>query len=127
VSIETGVLFGFDHEVLYWHLPGDRSAGALPDSQKLWEVFRENRDKIYGFAHSHPGSGVPGPSWEDVTTFAGIELGLHRRLIWPIVTSDNISNVLWNGPGKYDYVVHQLGGRFHDPSWVAELRRHSNY
>lgn len=127
MSIEAGVVFGFEHEVIYWHLPENRSGGALPDSRKLWDVLWENRAKIYGFAHSHPGSGPPGPSWEDVTTFAGIELGLYRRLIWPIVTSDCISTILWNGPGKYDYVVHSLGPRKQDPSWLAELRQHSNY
>lgn len=127
MSIEAGVVFGFDHEVVYWHLPENRSGGALPDSRKLWDVLWENRHRVWGFAHSHPGSGVPVPSWEDLTTFAGIELGLGRRLIWPIVTSDGYSIILWNGPDKYAYGVHSIGVRSHDPPWLAELRQHSDY
>lgn len=127
MSIEAGVVFGFDHEVIHWHLPENRTGGALPDSRKLWDVLWENRLRVWGFAHSHPGSGLPGPSWEDVTTFAGIELGLGRRLIWPIITSDSLSNVIWNGPDKYAYAVQSISVRFQDPPWIDELRRHSNY
>lgn len=127
MSIEAGVVFGFDHEVIHWHLPENRTGGSLPDSRQLWDVLWENRLRVWGFAHTHPGSGSPVPSWEDLTTFAGIELGLGRRLIWPILSSDGFSNVLWNGPDKYTYAVQPLSPRFDEPPWSEELRRHSNY
>jgi hypothetical protein len=127
VSIEAGVVFGFEGQAIHWHLPVNRTGGSLPDSHSLWDVLWENRATVFGFAHSHPGSDVPGPSWEDVTTFAGVELGLGRRLFWPIVSRDHLSVVVWGGPGKYDYVTYPVGIGAHNPSWLDELRRHSNY
>lgn len=118
-------MVGFDGEPLFWHLPGGRTAGSLPDSRQLWDVLWDNRHNVYGFAHSHPGSGLPGPSWEDLTTFAGVELGLGRRLVWWITSSNNLSVTLWAGPGKYDYEVLQADGS--RQKWLDELRQHSNY
>ena len=88
---EVGVLIDLEGQPIYWHLPEDRSSGALPDSRNLWDVIWENRDKVSGFAHTHPGYGKPGPSYTDITTFAAIETGLGRRLHWWIATGDQLS------------------------------------
>lgn len=125
MNLEAGVVVGYEGEALFWHLPKGRTAGYLPDSRNLWDVLWDNRHNVYGFAHSHPGSGLPGPSWEDLTTFAGIELGLGRRLVWWITSSNGLAVVLWAGPGKYDYEVLAADGS--RVSWLDELRRHSNY
>jgi hypothetical protein len=86
--------------------------------QVLWDAFQE--DTLLGFAHSHPGSGVPGPSYSDVTTFAAIEAALGKRLDWWITSSDHVVVIRWSGPDKISYratIVTEA------PSWVAELRR----
>lgn len=75
--IEVGVVIGLDFRPRYWHLPPGRTAGSIPDTRSLWDVLWEQRADVAGFAHSHPGSGVPGPSHTDVTTFAAIEAGLN--------------------------------------------------
>lgn len=125
MTLEAGVVVGSEGQAIYWHLPVDRSTGHLPDSRKLWEVIWENRASIQGFAHSHPGGGHPGPSWEDLTTFAGVELGIGRRLIWWIASSNSLSIVLWAGPGEYDYEVFPAPSS--RPKWLERLRRNSNY
>ena len=101
--IETGVVL-LGHEPLYWHLPPGRTGGSLPDSRALWDVLWEHRKaENLGFAHSHPGGGVPGPSWTDITTFSGVELGLGRRIDWWITSSERVILLRWQGPAKYDY------------------------
>ena len=120
--IEAGVVVDKNGAPLFWHLPEGRTAGSLPDSRTLWQVlwdfFRE--DTLLGFAHSHPGSGVPGPSYSDVTTFAAVEAALGKRLDWWITSSDHVVLLHWSGPGKFSYrstIVTEA------PSWVTELRR----
>ena len=125
MSIETGVLLAWPHwEVIHWHLPQGRSSGYLPDSRDLWDVIWENRAKVWGFAHSHPGSGITGPSYEDLTTFADVEAALGRRLYWPIITSDSEVFCKWKGPARLDYVTFRYDSlRKTNPAWLAELRR----
>jgi len=127
--MEAGVIVGFNHEPLFWHLPPGRTAGSLPDSRQLWDVLWENRARVYGFAHSHPGSGAPAPSWEDITTFAGVEAALGRRLVWWITSSTHLAYILWCGPDKYNYEVVGVDAYdgTSDPPWLDELRQHSNY
>lgn len=125
MTIEAGVLVGKNNEPIFWHLPFNRTGGALPDSRKLWDVLWENRQDLLGFAHSHPGSGVPGPSYTDVTTFSAIELALGRRLDWWITSSDHIVVVRFSGPQPYSY--HPGIQLDRDPPWLAELRHHSGY
>lgn len=125
--MEACVVVGSQGQALYWHLPEGRTAGSIPDSHKLWDVLWENRATVYGVAHSHPGSGPTGPSWEDVTTFAGVELGLGRRLAWWITTRDHLVTVLWTGPGRHDYSTFPLAVPYKDPAWLDELRQNSNY
>jgi proteasome lid subunit RPN8/RPN11 len=86
--------------------------------QVLWDAFKD--DALLGFAHSHPGSGVPGPSYSDVTTFAAVEAALGKRLDWWITSSDHVVMLRWSGPDKISYratIVTEA------PSWAAELRR----
>ncbi len=97
--IEAGAVIDIEGKVIFWHLPPGRSGGSLPDSRTLWEVnwhsFKEGR--LLGFAHSHPGSGVPGPSYTDVTTFSAIEAALGTRLLWWITSSDHVVLSRWCG------------------------------
>ncbi len=120
--IEAGVVISKSLESIYWHTPQGRTGGSLPDSRDLWEVFWENRHNLSGFAHSHPGSGVPGPSHTDLTTFAAVEVGLGVRLLWWITSSDTVIEMTWCGPGKFDYEAKLI----EDPFWAFELRKLSN-
>lgn len=122
---EAGVLVGVNHRPIYWHLPTDRSGAALPDSRDFWDVIWEHRGQVIGFAHSHPGSGIPGPSLEDLTSFAANESGLGRRLKWWITSSNAVVEIAWVGPGNLDYAGVQV-----DEStlpWLTRLRDHSQY
>ena len=118
--MEVGVVVGTNGEPLHWHLPPGRTTVNLPDSTDLWHVLRDNRTKLLGVAHSPPGSGIPGPSREDVTTFAGLEAALGMRLQWWITSRDKLAMFWWEGPGMYDYRGAELA---RDPAWLPELRR----
>jgi len=124
MSIEAGVLVDLDCEPIHWHLPRDRNTGALPDSRQLWDIIWENRERVLGFAHSHPGSGLPGPSHEDVTTFAAIEAALGKRLVWWITSADNFVELCWVGPHKLAY---GRGPAMYEPTWMQRLRVESEY
>ena len=120
--IEAGVVVDKRGQAMFWHLPPGRTAGSLPDSRPLWDVIWDafNADTLLGFAHSHPGSGVPGPSYSDVTTFAAVEAALGKRFDWWITSSDHVVLLRWSGPDKISYratIVTEA------PSWAAELRR----
>lgn len=120
--IETGLVIDWRGDALHWHAPADRTSVALPDSHDLWEFLIENVAIVSGFAHTHPGSGVPGPSHTDLTTFAAVEAGLGTRLDWWILSSDSMILVRWEGPGRLDYrdvEVSQV------PHWADEIRRRS--
>ena len=120
--IEAGVVVDKNGQPLFWHLPEGRSAGSLPDSRTLWDVIwgAFQADTLLGFAHSHPGGGVPGPSYSDVTTFAAIEAALGKRLTWWITSSDHVVLIRWIGPDKLSYRATLVQEA---PTWVAELRR----
>jgi hypothetical protein len=120
---EAGVVIGRSGQVLHWHLPESRTITYLPDSRTLWDVLWENRRLLVGFAHTHPGTGIPAPSYEDVTTFAAIEAALGRRLVWWIVSDNRIVTCLHRESGKrLDYEVQNFG---RVPEWVYVLRRES--
>lgn len=124
--MEVGVVIALDGSALHWHMPPGRSSVALPDSPDLWDVIWENRNNLLGIAHSHPGNGVPGPSWEDITTFASIEAGLGRRLRWWITSGDRFAEFYWTGPEKYDYTGREVSTRKEvSYLWLPELRAHS--
>lgn len=121
---EAGVVINSTGDILYEHTPDGRSGGSLPDSHALWKFFQENAGSIAGFAHSHPGSGHPTPSWEDVTTFSAVERALGVSWDWWILTSDNAAKYAWRGPDKYTYTQ-----RSHDGPriWMPRLRELSEY
>jgi hypothetical protein len=119
--IEAGVLVDKDNQPIHWHLPPNRSSTTLPDSVDLWNVIWTNRDRLLGFAHTHPGSGVPGPSITDISTFIAIEKALGRSLKWWIATSDKLIEIGMNDvePGYAWSLVDK------DPPWLEGLREHS--
>jgi hypothetical protein len=128
MSIEAGVVIDENGNALHWHLPPGRDGGALPDSPNLWKVLWENRERITGFAHSHPGSGLTGPSSTDITTFAAVEQGLGTRLDWFICSSDRLVLVHWVGPGVHTYKTWEYKPfRSDELSWLPRLRELSNY
>ena len=121
---EAGVLIDLKtNEPLYWHAPAGRSCAYLPDSRDLWEVIWEHRGKILGFAHSHPGSGVPVPSHEDLTTFRAIEAALGTSLAWWITSSDVFAMIVPVDYRSWSYVT--VPYRIF-PKWLDELRRISH-
>lgn len=127
--MEAGVLLGVDNKPIYWHCPNLRNVGSLPDSRELWDVIWENRNQITGFAHTHPGSGVPGPSHTDITTFAAIEAALGKRLNWFILSSDSQVLCLFdNEKGQYggDIFIVNLNTPM-NLSWMEKLRELSNF
>ena len=119
---ETGAVIDIEGDVVFWHLPLHRSSASLPDSRTLWEVLWDTfqAGTLQGFAHSHPGGGIPGPSYTDVTTFAAVEAALGRRLTWWITSSDHAVSVTWAGPDRLQYLTTIVTEA---PSWAAELRR----
>lgn len=124
--LETCVVYGIDGSVIHWHEPSDRSSVHIPDKPDLWEVIWNNRDRIVGIAHTHPGSGPPAPSQEDVTTFAAVEAALGKRLFWPIATVSDCRFFSWMGPRRLDY--YRVSDRIFKQdaaSWLPELKRRS--
>jgi proteasome lid subunit RPN8/RPN11 len=124
---EVALLIGLDGGVLYNHEPEDRTSVFLPDSLTLWDRIWAYRTNLAGIAHSHPGSASPTPSMEDLTTFAAVEAGLGKRLIWWIVSSDGFAELIWIGPDKLHYGVKPHKRRASSYSWVEELRKVSEY
>ena len=88
--IEVALVFDQQGNTIHWHLPPGRSGGWIPDTRDLWEVLWENRDRLGGVAHTHPWVGPAWPSQTDETTFSAIERGLGKRLLWPIVTFQEV-------------------------------------
>jgi len=126
MSIEVAVVIDKRGHPLHWHLPPGRTGASIPDSRDLWHVLWENRGNLAGVAHSHPGSGLTGPSGTDLTTFAACESGLGLRLNWWITTSDHLIELCWQGPERLRYVawevLHPHRSRMSN-QWVDELRR----
>jgi hypothetical protein len=120
--MEVGVVIDQNNEPIFWHLPEHRTGGSLPDSGALWRVLWENRKVLSGFAHSHPGSGVPGPSYTDVTTFAAVEVALGVRLNWWITSETHLIVARWAGPDRLQYEGALLS---EEPPWANELREKS--
>ena len=125
--MEVGVLIDNDGQPFYWHQPRNRSVTALPDSLDLWEVIWQNRHRLAGFAHSHPGKGKPWPSYTDITTFAAVEAALGKRLSWWITSYNYLVIVHWQGPGEHEYIERNSFKPQNTPKWVFELRKRSNY
>lgn len=121
--LEAGVVVAVDGAPLHWHLPPDRSVAYLPDSVSLWDVLWDNRSMVKGFAHSHPGSGMPYPSGTDISTFEALESGLGKRLDWWITSSDTVILLRWCSETKA-YTGEVVDG---DLPWLSALRERSVY
>jgi proteasome lid subunit RPN8/RPN11 len=121
--MEAAVVLDRDWRPIHFHAPGGRTIGSLPDSHDLWSVLWENRTRVLGVAHSHPGGGVPSPSHTDVTTFAAVDGALGVRLIWPIVTVDAARTFVWGGLERLAYVEGPQLTLGMQELWVAELLR----
>ena len=123
--LENGVLLDRDCQPIYWHSPNGRTAGAIPDSRTLWDAFWNNRQKLYAFAHTHPGSGPDlGPSYTDVTTFAAIEAALGMRIAWLILNEDYAvvcHHCTEPNAEPTDYKVTRIGTEGRE--WEVGLRR----
>lgn len=130
---EIGALIGTGDRVLHWHTPPDRSESNLPDSAELWNLLWEAHCNgiLVGFAHSHPGSNTPQPSYEDISTFAAIEAGLGRTLTWWIASASLQSIRIERHqpePGRlHRATVYQIRSleSVNEPWWMMELRRRS--
>jgi proteasome lid subunit RPN8/RPN11 len=94
------------------------------ETPHLWDVIWENRDEVIGFAHSHPGSGIPGPSYTDITTFAAVEAALGKNLNWWITSADKLVSIHWVGPKRFDYNAIVSAAY---PLWLPRLREESKY
>lgn len=140
--MEAGVVIDIHDQPIFWHVPTDRTGGSLPDSRQLWDVLWDahQRGALKGFAHTHPGSGVPGPSSTDIETFRAIEQALGRPLEWWITSHDNfvkiwlVENVhtYWVEGHRPEYVssIGLEDSRYIEHlscPWLEELRRLSNY
>jgi len=128
--IETGVVITRTNEACYWHRPLGRSASYLPDSRTLWDVLwaTYQADNLLGFAHSHPGTGAPAPSQEDLSTFGAIEAALGRPLLWWITSADRLIEIrkstMDSIPGREIYACQLLDdreARVRFP-WLDQLR-----
>lgn len=117
--MEAGVVIDRQGKPLFWHLPAGSTLVSLPDSQDLWARLFENRAMIGGFAHSHPGNGVPRPSQEDLTTFSAVERGLGVCLDWWITSANALVCVRRSGPFENEYRSELHSGH---PSWLEQLR-----
>lgn len=133
--MEAGVVIARGRPI-FWHLPHGRTMGSLPDSRDLWGVLWEHRHELDGFAHSHPGSGFPGPSGTDLSTFLAIEAALGRRLKWWITSSTNTIILKWDGLAGTTYKPEnpRISGLVYvtdflheseEPEWIYKLREHS--
>jgi hypothetical protein len=88
----------------------------------LWELLWEHREQLGGVAHTHPWNGDAWFSQTDVTTFAAIEQGLGKRLIWPVVTFSTAQYFEWVGPGQLDYGVVERRRFRLNPNDIQRLR-----
>jgi proteasome lid subunit RPN8/RPN11 len=124
MSVETAAVV-WDDETVSLHRPEGSSAAAIPDTQSLWDVVSEGKERVSGIAHTHPGRGYPAPSDEDLTTFRAIEKGLGRRIKWWILTSNRSVLLEWSGHGISGYGLREAVPREREPAWMDELRRAS--
>jgi hypothetical protein len=116
--IEVAVVFDDAGYPLHFHCPAGSSSGAIPDSQLLWDVLWEHREYLGGVAHTHPWNGITGASDTDESTFAAVEAGLGKRLVWPIVTMTHVS--------FFHYLSHT--GRYtHKPTSEVDFRDTSHW
>jgi len=122
---ETIVVFDIHGKALYWH-DKDATTGYVPDADDLWDVLWENKDHLGGFAHTHPWEGAAIPSHTDLTTFAAVEKGLGKSLLWPILTFHRMTCVVRNPLYKKGGAMWTDAGPLTiEFDWIDELRRRS--
>lgn len=117
--MEVGLVVDREGRPIYWHRPPGRTLTTLPDCRLLWTVLFSQRHRLGGFAHTHPGAGVPAPSREDLSTFSAVERGLGRRLDWWIASEDALVRLRWAGPEDHAYASTEQVG---EPAWLRLLR-----
>lgn len=101
--IETAMVFDVEGQVIHWHQPVGCTSCRIPDSRELWDILWEHRMVLGGLAHTHPGTGMQWPSKTDITTFAAVEAGLGKRLVWPIVGETRLDFYSYNkAQGNYE-------------------------
>ncbi len=117
---EVAAIINKEGNAVYWNCSFE--SAAIQDSKSVWQFIWENRDKISGAAHSHPGTGVPVPSNTDLTTFKAIDAALGLNLTWWIVSANKV--VICRGDLLNDYAAIEV-----PPTqlWLPELRKLSNY
>jgi len=93
---EVALVFAADGSTIAWHTPPGATGASIPDDRGLWEILWEHRERLGGVAHTHPGRGQVSPSHEDVTTWAAVERGLGKRLLWPVMNFDEVRYYGWN-------------------------------
>lgn len=123
--IEVAMVFDKEGHAIFWLSPKGSSSGAIPDSSNLWDRIWRNREHVGGVVHTHPWDGKTLPSHTDVTTFAAIEKGLGKQLLWPIVTMTHVNYFVRNVFS--DEYVMAGDVLFKEQSWwlenILELRR----
>ena len=130
MTLEAAALISADEQtVLCWHLPVGRTSASVPGDAALGPddllvLLVRHRPYMAGTAHSHPGGGVPGPSWTDITTYAAVEKYFRCRFKHWIASMDRMVVVTWSGPDRYDYTV-TVVDEDKEPAWSAELRHKS--
>lgn len=132
--IEAGLVIGANGEILHEHTPLGRTGTWMPDSPDLWDVLwaAHQANNLLGFAHSHPGSGIPDPSHTDITTFTAVEAGLGRPLHWWIISSDHVVLLNRDDGARNKFAYRQYPTTIIDlvylshlvdcPTWFGRLR-----
>ena len=110
---EVACVIGAQGQVLGWF---EGSYGQVPDSQALWLLLWEQRENVVGVAHTHPGRGVPTPSYEDTSTWEAVEAALGHSLLWWISSADTLRWWCSEHPPLLP-----------PTPWVDELRERSQY
>jgi hypothetical protein len=117
--LETALVFDETGLLIHLHEPKGRSTTYIPDSPTLWDILWNNRARLGGVAHTHPWEGKADPSITDVTTFRAVELGLGKRLLWPIVTLSEVRFFVFN-PVMECYCKIRLTYE-KEPHWKANI------
>jgi len=125
--IEIAMVFDKLGSAIFWLSPQGSHPGAIEDSTTLWERIWANRGSIGGVVHTHPWDGKPSPSHTDVTTWSALERALGVRLLWPIVSMDEVSYYVQNPlTGQYVETTSTFTGQQCWEDNVKELRRLSH-
>jgi hypothetical protein len=101
-------------EAVLWS-DASTSPVALPDSRARWQAIWSRREQIVEIAHTHPLGGAHFSSIDE-TTMTALDSGLGRRLIYSVVTPDQMLRRRPREDGADDALVA-------DEPWWSELIR----